>query len=181
MKADLQAANARLKKLSESDGLTGLANRRLFDVELATAWQRVAATGAQLCLILIDIDHFKQFNDAYGHLRGDDCLKRVARVLESAAASHGSIVVARDGGEEFAVLIDVVDLASALPVGEVLRQQVQAEALTHAQSSTAPVVTVSVGVCAMRPNPGDPPTRLFDAADQALYRAKQGGRNRVSS
>ena len=176
----LERANARLKKLSESDGLTGLANRRLFDAELCAAWQRGVSSGSDLALILIDIDHFKQYNDAYGHLRGDDCLKRVASELESGAA-HVNALVARYGGEEFAVLTERTNLAAALPFAEALRHQVEAQALAHENSTTAGVVTVSVGVCALQPDAGDEPTRLFDAADQALYRAKQSGRNRVST
>ncbi len=176
---NLQAANARLKLLSESDGLTGLANRRLFDSALAQAWQRGADDRAELALILIDIDHFKQYNDSCGHLRGDDCLKRVAAVLQAGAAPFNALV-ARYGGEEFAVLIEASTLENALQLGETLRQNVEAENLAHDRSDTARVVTVSAGVCAVLPIATDAPMRLFDAADKALYRAKQGGRNRVS-
>jgi len=175
----LEDANARLKLLSESDGLTGLANRRLFDAALTAAWQRAAAARSGLGLILFDIDHFKQYNDSGGHLRGDDCLKRVATVLKAGAGTRNALV-ARHGGEEFAVLVEAADLATTRQLGDSLRRNIEAENLPHDDSPTARVVTVSAGISVMSATVADAPTRLFDAADKALYRAKQGGRNRVS-
>ncbi len=175
----LEAGNARLRKLSESDGLTGVANRRLFDGSLIEAWTAALRSRREIALILIDIDHFKEYNDASGHLAGDDCLKRVAQALESEASAVGALV-ARYGGEEFSVLLPDPASTDARALAEALRARVEFEALPHPRSDVARVVTVSVGVALMAPTSAHEPALLIDAADQALYRAKAAGRNRTS-
>ncbi|MBL0039739.1 MAG: diguanylate cyclase [Xanthomonadales bacterium] len=175
----LEAGNARLRKLSESDGLTGVANRRLFDGSLIEAWTASVRSRREIALILIDIDHFKEYNDASGHLAGDDCLKRVAQALESEASAVGALV-ARYGGEEFSVLLPDPAATDARALAEALRARVEFEALPHPRSDVARVVTVSVGVAVMAPTAAHEPALLIDAADQALYRAKAAGRNRTS-
>lgn len=174
----LEDGNALLRKLSESDGLTGVANRRLFDGSLIDAWSRATREGRSIALILIDIDHFKEYNDAVGHLAGDDCLKRVAQALEAEASAAGALV-ARYGGEEFSVLVADPAQTHVHALAESLRARVELEALPHPRSAVSNVVTVSVGVAVMVPAATHEPALLIDAADQALYRAKAAGRNRV--
>jgi diguanylate cyclase (GGDEF)-like protein len=173
--AELARINAQLHKLSQSDGLTGVANRRMFDAALGDAWTRAEREGREVALILVDIDHFKQFNDRFGHLVGDDCLKRVATALDAESAAAGGIV-ARYGGEEFAVLLPEGRLLGAQALAETLRRRVEH---SIARAATQPQITVSIGIAAMQPAAGVAPERLIEAADQALYRAKQSGRNRV--
>lgn len=174
----LELSNAQLRQLSERDGLTGVANRRLFDGSLLEIWSRARHERRTPALVLLDIDHFKEYNDARGHLAGDDCLKRVARALEAEAAACGA-QVARYGGEEFAVLVsDSADTDVAV-LAEALRARVEFEALAHPASASSSVVTVSAGFAALAPSAKLEPALLIDAADRALYRAKAGGRNRV--
>ncbi|MBK6726880.1 MAG: diguanylate cyclase [Xanthomonadales bacterium] len=174
----LELSNAQLRQLSERDGLTGVANRRLFDGSLLEVWSQARNEGRTPALILLDIDHFKEYNDARGHLAGDDCLKRVAGALEAEAAAAGALV-ARYGGEEFAVLIDDSQRTDPALLAEALRARVELEALSHPRSAAAPVVTVSVGYAALAASAKLEPALLIDAADRALYRAKSDGRNRV--
>lgn len=176
--AELARINAQLRTLSQSDGLTGVANRRLLDGSLLAAWQEARARGGDVALVLIDIDHFKEYNDACGHLAGDDCLKRVAHALEAEARAANALV-ARYGGEEFAVLVADPAQTDVRALAEVLRARVASEALPHPASPIAPVVTVSVGVAVLTPGATLEPALLIDAADHALYRAKQAGRNRA--
>ncbi|MCB1907598.1 MAG: diguanylate cyclase [Rhodocyclaceae bacterium] len=177
----LDEANRELKRLSAVDGLTGIANRRSFDDALAKEWRRAARNQASLALLLIDVDHFKQFNDNYGHQLGDECLKAVARTLDAQLRRPGDNV-ARYGGEEFVVLLPQTDAAGAVQVGENLRVAIERLAITHRHSGSADVVTISIGVAAAKP-PRDAgePDGLVDAADRALYGAKRQGRNRVCS
>jgi diguanylate cyclase (GGDEF)-like protein len=174
----LAELNRHLEQLSMLDGLTGIANRRQFDQALAGEWQRVARHRGPLVLILIDIDHFKRYNDKLGHLAGDDCLKQVATALGQGVKRPGDLV-ARYGGEEFAVILPETELAGAVRLAEVLRSSVEALALPHPASDVGKVVTVSLGVARAYPESETQPAGLIAAADQALYQAKQGGRNRV--
>jgi diguanylate cyclase (GGDEF)-like protein len=176
--AELARANAQLRQLSQSDGLTGVANRRRFDEALAEAWTAAAGERRELALVLVDIDHFKSFNDRFGHLVGDDCLKRVAHALHDEVAGAGGLV-ARYGGEEFAILLAHGGREPAQALAERLRERVAREALRPIDAAQLPLVTISVGVAALQAEAGVAPERLVEAADQALYRAKQGGRNRV--
>ncbi len=176
----LAKANARLERLSASDGLTGLANRRHFDVRLEREWKRALRVKHPLALILLDVDYFKPYNDTYGHQSGDDCLRQVARFLIS-AAHRSDDLAARYGGEEFALILPNTNLAGALHVAEQLRTDVEALRLPHHASSASEWVTLSLGVAAMVPTLGATSGELIALADQALYRAKQSGRNRVQA
>ncbi|MBP2229177.1 diguanylate cyclase (GGDEF)-like protein/PAS domain S-box-containing protein [Azospirillum agricola] len=166
---------------ARTDGLTGLANRRSFDEALDRAWTRAHRTGAPLALLLIDIDRFKLFNDAYGHPAGDTCLRRVAATVAGLARRPGDLA-ARYGGEEMAVILPDTDEAGAVELAEQLRSAIQGLALEHAGNRPAGVVTVSIGVAATVPPDGDrlEPATLVASADSALYAAKHAGRNRVT-
>ncbi len=175
--AELRQANERLADLASTDPLTGIANRRSFDEQLVMEWRRARRDEASLALLAIDVDHFKKFNDCYGHLEGDDCLKRVASVLEAAARRAGDFT-ARTGGEEFALLLPGTSAHDAVLIGEALRQSIEALDISHPQS-TEMRVTISVGVAALRADRSEKMSGLVDRADAALYRAKRTGRNRV--
>jgi diguanylate cyclase (GGDEF)-like protein len=161
------------------DGLTGVANRRRFDEQLAIEWQACQRAQQPLGLILIDVDHFKNYNDRYGHQAGDDCLRRVATALKATLRRPGDLV-ARYGGEEFACLLPHTDLNGALQVARQLGQQVFAQGIEHADSSAASVVTVSLGVCTKREQASGTAGELLRQADAQLYAAKERGRNQVS-
>ena len=174
---ELHVANTHLEELASQDGLSGLANRRGFDAGLRTEWQRAAQLHRPVGLLMIDIDHFKLFNDRYGHVDGDACLYRVGEVIGIVAA-HGGYLAARYGGEEFAVLLPGCDAVSAGAAAERVRQDVATLAIEHA-AATLGYVTVSVGVAMLRPGAGQSPQVLVEAADAALYAAKRQGRNLV--
>jgi diguanylate cyclase (GGDEF)-like protein len=161
------------------DGLTGVANRRSLDQTLTREWARAARAGTPLGLVMLDVDLFKPFNDRYGHPAGDGCLARVGGVLQRALHRAGD-VAARYGGEEFAALLPDTDLPGTLAVAEALRAGVAALGLEHAESPHRRV-TVSAGAASFSPAPGEPEGGLVRAADAALYRAKQAGRNRVEA
>lgn len=175
---ELEAANAKLEVLSDTDVLTSVANRRHLDRRLREEWQRGDRHGAPLTLMLVDVDHFKRYNDCYGHPAGDACLKQVAQVLVS-AAQRASDLVARFGGEEFAVLLPHTTAQRAHAVAERIHDGLAQLAIPHATSDTAPVVTVSIGLACTE---GQPQVRdveaLVRAADEALYGAKRAGRAR---
>ncbi len=177
---ELEAANRKLEQLSMSDGLTGIANRRCFDLRLSADGVRLARDGRPLALLLVDADSFKPLNDARGHLYGDECLRELARICTLFADGEEDLV-ARFGGEELVLLLPGRDLGQALEVGERLRRHVEAVAMSHPSSVVAPHVTISVGVSALQPALSIAPERLIEAADRALYAAKAGGRNRVAS
>ncbi|HXO20709.1 MAG TPA: diguanylate cyclase [Thermoanaerobaculia bacterium] len=176
--ARLQEANERLQRLSSIDGLTGIANRRQFDATLNAEWRRAVRAGTPLALVLIDIDDFKRFNDAYGHQRGDDCLQRVAGCLRARLQRAGDLV-ARYGGEEFVVVLPATAHEAALATAEALRAGVEGLGIEHGSSSVAEVVTVSLGVAAALPAAGRSPEEQLAAADRALYLAKREGKNCV--
>jgi len=173
----LEEANAKLKYLSNTDGLTGIANRRSFDHALAVEWSRAQRTGLPLSLILLDVDHFKHYNDQYGHLAGDDCLCAIASAL-SLGGQRASDVTGRFGGEEFVVLLPNTSQDGALEIARRIRQEVMDLGLPHADTD-AGVVTVSLGVGCLAPAQQHSPETLLREADAALYRAKQSGRNCV--
>jgi diguanylate cyclase (GGDEF)-like protein len=164
---------------SSTDGLTGLANRQRFDEVLEREWRRAMRMAVPLSLIMIDIDNFRAFNDLYGHLGGDDCLRAVARALLAGVPRLGGYLVARYGGEEFVVVLVNTDIEGARVVGERLRANVAALASPHGPSHVIAPVTVSVGVASTIPERGTDPTALIEAADRMLYCAKSNGRNRV--
>ncbi len=174
---ELTAANHALVKLSQQDGLTGLANRRHFDATLLAEMERAQRTGEPLSVVLCDVDHFKLFNDHYGHLAGDDCLKAVAAAIQSSCQRPADLA-ARYGGEEFVMVLPHTPPAGALRVAETLLHALAARALPHARSSTAAHVTLSAGIATFDPRQGINPAHLIARADGALYQAKSGGRNR---
>lgn len=176
--AELEAANRQLQALSATDGLTGLANRRKFDQEWEQEWFRAVRQSLPLAVAMIDVDQFKAYNDHYGHQSGDVCLKLVAQTLSHSVQRSGELA-ARYGGEEFVVILPGLDAAEAAAVMERVRDAVQALGLPHARAAVAGVVTISAGVAACVPQPGDDPARLVQAADAAMYHAKTSGRNRV--
>lgn len=177
---ELESSNSRLKSLAAHDALTGLANRREFDSRLGRELRRAARGGQPLALVLIDLDHFKRYNDHYGHPAGDSCLQALARCLRAVVQREGDLA-ARYGGEEFALLLPATDAAGATRVAERLLAEVEALALPHA-ASPAGIVTLSLGLAAIRPAADTPEAaaRLLEAADAALYRAKRAGRSRLS-
>ena len=165
----------KLKVLSYEDALTGLGNRRAFDKNLGVEWARLSGRRVPLSVVIIDVDHFKAYNDAYGHPRGDSILKIVARTLRRSAARDCDLAC-RIGGEEFAYLLPNTDLAGALRVGEIARSSIYDLGLTHPSDGT---LSVSIGVACVRPSHGTTKREFLERADAALYRAKRLGRNRV--
>ncbi|MDA8020662.1 MAG: diguanylate cyclase [Thermoanaerobaculia bacterium] len=164
--------------LAYRDGLTQIANRRSFDTALMDEWQRCLARGTPLSLILLDIDHFKAYNYRYGHPAGDDCLRRVAAEI-AGTVSHPGDLVARFGGEEFGVLLPGADAKGAMLVAHRVLNAVRSLGIRHEKSDTSPVVTVSIGVATVVPTSSFTPRGLILAADQALYSAKESGRDRI--
>ena len=175
---ELRAANRHLEALASIDCLSGLANRRSFDAHLEAEWQRAELTGRALGLMMIDVDHFKLFNDNNGHVEGDRCLQMFGGLL--ANLTTGADFAARYGGEEFALLMPETDLANAMRLAERLRADVAGLGIVH---RTAPegIVTISVGVACLVPAAGEPPRVLVEAADAGLYEAKRSGRNKVAA
>lgn len=173
-----QAQAQLLHRLAYIDGLTGIANRRQFDEQLQAEWSRCQRNGTALAVVMMDIDHFKAYNDLYGHPQGDECLKAMAEVLQQ-GLSRPYDLVARYGGEEFVCLLPECDLAGANAKAQALLEAVRARALAHAGSPVAPVVTLSAGVASQVPDVDTHPAALLALADERLYRAKRGGRNRI--
>ena len=176
--AELVAANIELERYSKTDALLQIGNRAYFDERLVELCSRARRHASPLSLLMIDVDSFKQYNDLYGHQAGDECLREVAKAIRLSLL-RASDCVARYGGEEIAVLLPDTDLAGAMFVAERMREAVQSLGLTHAGSKTAGVVTVSIGVACAVPDAAAACATLVRAADQALYRAKAAGRNRL--
>jgi diguanylate cyclase (GGDEF)-like protein len=174
---ELQIANQHLEELASLDGLTGLANRRGFDRELERQWQRAAERSRPLALMMIDIDHFKLFNDRYGHVRGDACLRAVGETLSLVTLEH-AVLVARYGGEEFALLLPGLDVARTTALAEEARRAIEDLLIVH-EETVSGFVTISIGVESQVPEPGQSAADLVEAADRALYAAKRRGRNAV--
>ena len=169
----------RLESLSVTDGLTGIANRRYFDDFLKAEWLRAKREGGNIGLIMVDIDHFKAFNDHYGHLEGDQCLQKVAATLKERAQRPRDLV-ARFGGEEFAIVLPSIHFDGVKVVADRIRTSLTAAALPHEASDTSDILTVSMGLAWAEPSSSDNMDVLIEAADEALYAAKAGGRNRYS-
>jgi len=167
-----------LERLAFVDGLTDIHNRRRFDERLDEEWRRAQRAGQPLAVLMLDIDYFKRFNDHYGHGAGDECLRRVAMAL-AGHARRGGDLLARYGGEEFGVVLADTKLEDALVVAERMRAAVEALRVPHSESDAAPCVTVSAGAAACVPSEEGHAAELLKAADQALYAAKEGGRNQV--
>lgn len=171
-------AQIALQRLATKDGLTGIANRRSFDEALAAEWHRAQRDQSSLALLLVDVDHFKRYNDTYGHQKGDECLKSVADAMQEKVFRPADLV-ARYGGEEFVILMPNTDLDGARMVAERIQQHVHGLCIPHTSSEIAGLVSISVGVAAAVPNPRMAAEQLLAAADGALYAAKHAGRNRV--
>jgi two-component system chemotaxis family response regulator WspR len=176
----LEEMNLALVKLAANDGLTGIANRRLFDEVIERAWAEGLETARPLSLILIDVDYFKPYNDIYGHLAGDDCLRRVARVIDGLPLSPRDLA-SRYGGEEFAIVLPGRTESEATSLANMLRREVAAMRIPHEGSPHDGIVTVSIGVVARIPTDDCTPAGLIESADNCLYRAKEAGRNWIVS
>ena len=175
---ELSEANRKLQHLSECDGLTGLTNRRKFDETLETEWRRALRHGLPLAVAILDVDQFKAYNDTYGHLAGDACLKSLAQVLCGAIHRAGECV-ARYGGEEFVVILPGLNGAQAFDTAQRIRLSIEAQRIAHVKNTASSVVTASIGVASLIPQQGELASLLMEKADTALYLAKEEGRNRV--
>ncbi|MCI0489048.1 MAG: diguanylate cyclase [Blastocatellia bacterium] len=173
----LEVANDKLKELASLDGLTNIPNRRCFAEFLHQEWMRSVRSQTPLSLLLMDVDHFKAYNDTYGHQSGDECLKRVAAVLNE-SIKRPTDLAARYGGEEFVVVLSDTDKKGALKVAETIRSRVETLRIPHSESKVSQYVTLSIGVATAIPRRESGMDDLVSAADQALYRAKENGRNR---
>ena len=167
-----------ISELVELDPLTGTKNRRVFDEQLARLWQQAIEDRRSLAILLVDVDHFKAFNDRYGHQAGDQALRRVAQALKG-LVNRPWDVLTRYGGEEFAAVLYDVDAAQAEQIGDAMRRAVTDLAIEHRASRTGPTVSVSVGVAAIEPAVTRKPRGATQLADEALYEAKLRGRNTV--
>jgi len=176
----LAEANARLEALSNRDGLLGIANRRYFDSALDSEWRRAMRNGQPLSLLMIDVDHFKLYNDCYGHPQGDSCLQALARAVQlPGTPKRPGDLVARYGGEELVVLLPNTALHGAVATARTIQRAVADLHIAHAGSPVAAEVTLSIGVATLLPERHTEPRLLLAAADRALYAAKNSGRNRV--
>jgi len=175
---ELKIANERLQELSRVDGLTGIANRRRLDEELDREWKRMLREKRPLSVVLCDIDHFKLYNDTYGHQGGDECLAAVARAIKQSVNRPGDLA-ARYGGEEFCLVLPETAGVGAVRIAELVRRNVAALRIEHKSSLVSDIVTMSLGVATLIPDQGSQPSVLLETADRALYQAKGNGRNRV--
>ena len=163
-----------------TDGMTEIANRRRFDQHLEEEWRRCARMQIPLSAIMMDIDHFKSFNDNYGHTAGDDCIRDIARAMATVPTRAGDLV-ARYGGEEFACLLPGTDAAGAKRIAERMLEVVNNLEIPHAWSNVTGNVSISAGVGTVVPTRAGSPEELIKMADQKLYEAKNAGRNRVAA
>ncbi|HEY4372360.1 MAG TPA: sensor domain-containing diguanylate cyclase [Burkholderiales bacterium] len=177
---ELARLNKQLEMLSFKDELTGLANRRMFNVTLEKEWTRAQRSSSPLSLIMLDIDYFKQYNDHYGHLQGDECLREIGLAL-GAMSTRASDLVARFGGEEFAILLPESDRVAAFGVAERCRTHIRSLRMPHEKSPLGHVLTISVGVETVVPTQQSTPRQFIDTVDKLLYRAKQMGRDRAEA
>jgi diguanylate cyclase (GGDEF)-like protein len=176
MELELQIANRELRLLAHLDGLTKIANRRCFDDFLEHQWRRLSRTQQPLSLLMLDVDFFKPYNDLYGHQRGDDCLVDIARTIQK-IISRPTDLVARYGGEEFAIVLPETHQDGAIVIAQIIIKAIQDLNIPHKASAITDCVTVSIGIASMIPVLDFAPDCLVDLSDQALYSAKQQGRN----
>jgi len=172
----LEEMNRTLEKLSTTDSLTGLANRRYFNEFLNREWLREQRGKQPFSVIMIDIDHFKAYNDHYGHLEGDQCLKKVSEALQGAICRAGDLL-SRYGGEEFVAILPATDAKGANELAEALHQNIREAAILHDASPVSPFVTISIGIASVIPSQDISPSEVVALADEALYQAKKAGRN----
>ena len=187
---DLHTAQLQMHEQAHTDAVTQIANRRFFDTIFKTEWKRASRDGKNIALLMIDVDHFKRYNDQHGHHAGDQCLQIIAQCIK-AVARRASDVVARHGGEEFVILLPDTSLEDAYVLAERLRKNVEEQRIPHSDGSLPRIVTISIGVsCCTPASPRDQqevdngsiiyPAMLLNSADRALYRAKRNGRNQVA-
>lgn len=187
---DLNTAKLHMQEQAHTDPVTQIPNRRFFDDIFKTEWRRAAREGKTLALLMIDVDHFKRYNDRHGHHAGDQCLQIIAQCIR-ASARRAADVVARHGGEEFAILLPDTSLEDAATLAERLRKNVEEQRIPHSDGGIPRIVTISIGVAACAPStlgnlsPAEDhavtyPAMLLKAADRALYRAKRNGRNQIA-
>jgi diguanylate cyclase (GGDEF)-like protein len=176
---ELKRATDLLESLASIDAVTTIANRRRFDGSLDTEWKRCARSHSPLTVAIADVDHFKSFNDTYGHTRGDECLRAVALAIRSVARRPGDLA-ARYGGEEFALVLPETDAAAARTILQTMLDAVRELQIAHSGSSCADHITISAGAATIVPSMDESPYVIVEAADAALYEAKQSGRNRFS-
>jgi two-component system, chemotaxis family, response regulator WspR len=176
----LMETNLELQRLTKIDGLTGVSNRRYFNEYMEAEWKRAVRSKQPLSILMIDVDHFKLYNDTYGHVAGDEVLKKIAQCIKL-GFRRSTDLAARYGGEEFAVILPETPFFGIQRLAEKLCKAVEALDLVHTASRSANCVTISVGGATMIPQRGDSLFPLVDAADKCLYEAKKGGRNRAAS
>lgn len=174
----LLETNLELQRLTNSDGLTGLSNRRYFDEYLGAEWRRAQREQTQLALLMIDVDAFKAYNDTYGHVAGDEVLRRVAGVIRDNCARPADLP-ARFGGEEFSMILPATSAGGARLLAEKVRRAIESLQIPHSGSPTSGVVTISIGGAVIVPDETGDASRLVQAADTGLYQAKRNGRNQV--
>jgi diguanylate cyclase (GGDEF)-like protein/PAS domain S-box-containing protein len=175
---ELARLRQEFENLSFKDGLTNVGNRRMFDSVLQKEWDSAVGNNTPLSLLMLDIDFFKQYNDHYGHVQGDNCLRQISKIL-SAAVVRPRDFFARYGGEEFVFVLPEADAEAALAVAERCRELIAAARIPHEQSPLGPSVSISIGVGTIVPTVGEGPTAFIEATDTQLYRAKREGRNRI--
>ncbi len=171
-------ANEKLELLSQEDDLTGLYNRRYFDITLQKEWQRMKRHQTPLCLIFCDVDYFKKFNDIYGHQAGDYCLRLISDIIMQ-TVSRSSDIAARYSGEEFAIILPECSEQDALNLVEKIQKAVISKKIPHKKSATG-LVTISFGISSLIPDELNSTEVLLRQADKAVYASKEHGRNRVS-
>ena len=164
--------------MASSDALTGIANRRHFDIFLEKEWMRAARDQTCISVLLIDVDRFKAYNDYYGHINGDECLRQVVSALRS-VVTRATDLLARYGGEEFVVVLPSTDATGASQMAEWIRLAVEQRRLPHPGNPPHSVITLSIGCATFIPHPQITHLHLLESADRALYRAKSSGRNRI--
>jgi len=175
---EMERSKELLRNMARLDRLTAVFNRREFDLRLQLEWNRCIRSGTALSLLMIDVDHFKEYNDNFGHGRGDDCLRHIARILQGCPKRPADLL-ARYGGEEFAVILPDCDESGALAIAERMRLEIERAAIEHAPTLDCDHVTVSVGGAFTHPSAKSTPESLLETADGRLYAAKRSGRNRV--
>jgi diguanylate cyclase (GGDEF)-like protein len=173
---ELATSNRELESLATIDELTQVSNRRYFNLSLRNIWRRLSYGNSAVAMLLVDVDHFKRYNDAYGHIAGDRCLLEIAQVLQGMVRQSYDLL-ARYGGEEFVIILPDTDLAGAARLAQSMVARITQHRIPHTDSPTSDWVTVSIGACALRPSRGYAAEFLIQCTDQALYQAKANGRN----